>query len=67
MTEDTKRGPGRPPKAAESVTTAETVMCRVQRDYWPQEGVRIRAGEIIECTPMEAIEGIERGALERVR
>lgn len=71
MTEETKRGPGRPPKAdkPEEPKRAETVACRVKRDYWPTEHEtdRVRAGTIVELAPMDAIEGIESGLFERVK
>ena len=43
------------------------VLCTVVRDFWPEEGVRIRKGQIVELDPMEAIVGIEAGGLERVK
>jgi len=47
----------------------EMVLCEVQRDYWPtdDEMSRVRKGEIIETTPLDALDGIESGALKRVR
>ncbi len=47
----------------------ELVTCRVVRDFWPSanEDDRVRKGQIIELTPMDAIDAIEAGAVERVR
>lgn len=62
MTEE-KRGPGRPPKAAE----AETVKAEVLRDYWvaADEAGRIRAGSIVEVSKDDLISGLEKGLLRR--
>lgn len=62
MTEETKRGPGRPGKE-------ETVQARVLRDYWPSEdqSSRVRKDQIIDVTKDELIEGMEAGHLERVK
>lgn len=59
MTEE-KRGPGRPKKDS-------LVQCVVNRDYWPTEGERVRKGTIIEITPEEALDGIETGAISRLK
>lgn len=63
MTEDTKRGPGRPPKAP------QMVQCEVLRDFWPTENQqdRVRKGTIVEMDPMQAIEAIENGSARRVK
>ena len=43
------------------------VLARVLRDYWTDEGERIRAGREVEV-PLEAlVDGMERGVLERVK
>lgn len=62
MTEDTKRGPGRPPKA-------ETVSVRVLRGFWPTENQedRVRKGQIIEVTKDDLIAGLEAGTMERIK
>lgn len=45
------------------------VLCRVKRDFWPteDENDRVRKGQVIEVSALEALDGIESGALERVR
>ena len=60
MTEE-KRGPGRPPKAA------ETVKAEGLRDYWvaADEAGRIRAGSIVEVSKDDLIAGLEKGLLRR--
>ncbi|WP_454916544.1 hypothetical protein [Xanthobacter sediminis] len=41
---------------------------RVARDYWPADGgERVRKGAIVELTADEALDGLESGALTRVR
>lgn len=46
---------------------AATVACTVLRDYWPTEDQRIRAGSVVHLSAEEAMDGIERGALSRVK
>lgn len=60
-----KRGPGRPPKAVETV--AETVKAEVLRDYWvaADEAGRVRAGSIVEVSKDDLIAGMEKGLLKR--
>ncbi len=64
MSEEEKRGPGRPPKAA-------TVKARVLRDYWTRgdgsDDDRVRAGTELDVTMEDLIDGLERGFLERVK
>lgn len=49
--------------------TPDMVMCQVQRDYWPtdDEMSRVRKGEIVEVSTLEALDGIESGALKRIK
>lgn len=67
MDEETKRGPGRPPKAAQAEPEPAMFRMRVMRDYWPEADQRVHAGTEIECTAAEAMDGVETGNLERVR
>ena len=60
MTEETKRGPGRPPKV-------DTIACEVVRDFWTSEGERVRAGAIVDLEPLAAIDMIEAGNIRKVR
>ena len=59
--EEEKRGPGRPPKAAEMVQAI------VLRDYWTaaDEAGRVRAGTVVDVTKDELIAGLEGGLLAR--
>ena len=41
--------------------------CKVLRDYWDAEGVRIPKGAVADFGATEAIDGVEAGALERVK
>ncbi len=62
MADEEKRGPGRPPKAA------ETVQAVVLRDFWngEDEAGRVRAGTVVNVTKDELIAGLEKGLLRRV-
>lgn len=61
MTNDAeKRGPGRPAKE-------KTVACTVLRDFWPEEGVRMRAGTVIDVPVEDAMDGVENGTLSRFK
>ena len=57
-----------PPLSLEADMAAEKkVLARVLRDYWTDEGERIRAGREVEV-PMEAlVDGMEKGVLELVK
>jgi hypothetical protein len=73
MTDEPKRR-GRPPKAADPIAlpaTSEpapgTFACKVLRDYWPEEDVRVRAGAVIHVDAATAMDGVEAGILSRVR
>lgn len=45
----------------------DTVTCEVLRDFWPSEGNRVRKGSVVEVTKDEALDGVEAGALKRVK
>lgn len=62
MTDETKRGPGRPPKVVE-----QTVNCVVLRDFWDEAGERHRAGTIVAISVTAALDGIESGSVRRDR
>lgn len=59
MTEEAKK-PGRPPKK-------ETFACELLRDYWDENGERVRKGTIVDLAAGDAIDGIERGIWRRVK
>lgn len=67
--EDAMTAPPPPP----APKAPETIPVRVLRDFWTAEigpdgdNVRVRANTIIDVPPMQAIEMIEAGAVERVR
>jgi len=44
-----------------------TLMCEILRDFWDDEGKRHRAGKEVELPVEAAIEGIESGALKRIK
>lgn len=58
--EDQPKKRGRPAKSS-------LVICEVLRGFWPEEGVRVRKGEIVEVTPEQAMDGLESGMLKRVK
>lgn len=58
---------GRPAKVAAPVVEAGKFACRVERDYWPEDDQRVRAGTIVYLDAAAAMDGIESGALSRVR
>lgn len=62
---------GRPAKIAAPVAPIEAppgkFACRVERDYWPEADHRVRAGTIVHLDAVEAMDGIESGALSRVK
>lgn len=60
MAEEEKRGPGRPPKQ-------KTVACEVLRDFWTEEGERVRKGTIVDMDPIAAIDLIEANRMRKVR
>ena len=66
MSDEEKRGPGRPPKPAQE-PAPEMVQALVLRDYWTaaDEAGRVRAGTVVEVTKDDLIIGLERGTLKR--
>ena len=62
MSDEEKRGPGRPPKK-------ETVSMVILRDYWATGdgsiGDRVTAGTKVEVSVEDAMAGLERGAMRR--
>ena len=46
---------------------SQTVRCPIARDYWDQDGIRHVAGTEVEVSVEAAFDGIETGALTRVR
>jgi hypothetical protein len=43
------------------------VQCEVLRDYWTEEGERVRKGTGVEVTAEEAMTGLENNTLKRVK
>lgn len=60
MSDEEKRGPGRPPKE-------KLVQCIVLRDYWTEDGERVRKDTGVEVTAEEAMTGLENNTLKRVK
>ena len=65
MSDEEKRGPGRPPKAVEPATVTMIVL----RDFWQtgdlSDGDRVRAGTKVEVSIDAAMAGLESGAMRR--
>jgi hypothetical protein len=55
----------KPPEAP----APQMVTCMVLRDFWPTENQadRVRKGQIVDVTVEQALDGVESGALKRVR
>lgn len=66
MNEEVKRGPGRPKKEDAETKTLSKQPFKVMRDFWPEEGGRVRKGTIIEMFADEALSGVATGALELI-
>lgn len=47
--------------------TDKMIKCAIMRDYWNDEGIRHRAGAEVDVPIEAALEGIESGALKRVK
>lgn len=45
----------------------KTIKCLVLRDYWNDDGERVRAGTVVDLSADAAIDGVESGALSRVK
>ena len=60
MTEEIK-APEAEPKRAKKIA------CTVLRDYWTADDARVTAGTVVHLTPEEAMDGVETGALARVK
>lgn len=43
------------------------IKCMVMRDYWNESGERIAAGSVVELPAEAAMDGVEIGALSRVK
>lgn len=43
------------------------VTCKILRDFWPKDDDRVRAGTIVEMSVDDAMDGMEKGLVERVK
>lgn len=71
---DAAKAPDAAPAAAAApvpapAASAGMILCRVLRDFWPTDSQedRVRKGEMVEVTIDQALDGVESGALQRVR
>jgi hypothetical protein len=55
------------PKRGDKKPAANLIPMRVNRDVWDADGNRHRKGSVIELPVDEAMDGIEAGALSRVK
>lgn len=69
MTEEAKRGPGRPPKseAVSADETPATIDCVVKRAWWDKSGERHNVGDVVPVPVEDAMDGVERGYFARHR
>lgn len=51
----------------EKKTKEKLVTVRIERDFWDGEGNRHHAGTIVEVPVEAALDGVESGALSRVK
>ena len=67
MSDEEKRGPGRPPKVAPVELAEPTVKAVVMRDYWTKadEAGRVRTGTVLDVSKDDLIAGLETGILAR--
>lgn len=63
MNEEVKRGPGRPKKEDQETKTISKQPFVVMRDFWPENGGRVRKGEVVEMFADEALSGVASGAV----
>lgn len=42
-----------------------TISVKVMRDFWDDEGTRIKRGKVMELEAIDAIDGIESGNLQK--
>lgn len=45
----------------------KTIKCVILRDYWDTDGDRQRAGQEVDLPAEQAMDGVESGALSRVK
>lgn len=45
----------------------KTVTCRILRDFWKAADERVVAGTIVELSADAAMDGLEKGLIERVK
>ncbi|MBN7755485.1 hypothetical protein JYP46_01495 [Nitratireductor aquimarinus] len=46
---------------------AQDIECEIKRDFWDKDGVRHREGTTVTLPVEAALEGIESGALARIK
>ena len=47
--------------------TEKLIKVRIMRDFWDKDGERHRAGAVVEIPVEAALDGVESGALSRVK
>jgi hypothetical protein len=58
--------PAEAPKAAEA-GSERMIPVHVNRDFWDENGVRVRKGTIVEVAVEVALDGVENGSLSRAK
>lgn len=54
-------------KAGGSVKAEKLIPVRINRDFWSDDGERHRKGTVVEVPVEAALDGVETGALSRVK
>lgn len=55
------------PKKEPTPEPPKTILCEIQRDYWDADGVRHPKKTRVKVSVEAALDGIESGALKRVK
>lgn len=58
---------GGPESPDDNQTTERLIPVKIERDFWDAEGNRHRKGAIVEVSVEAALDGVETGALSRVK
>lgn len=54
-------------KKPETPAKEKLIPVRINRDFWDSEGTRHRKGTVVEVPVEAALDGVESGALSRVK
>jgi hypothetical protein len=60
-------GDGKPGGAVKAAKSDKLIPVHVNRDFWDENGERVRKGTIVEVAVEVALDGVENGSLSRVK